>query len=285
MKATAWRFLGALAGGVGGVALGFGITKGFGANFGLGLLALAGLIVVCVVLYFVARTQTNPESRAGEFMPGVLLGVNTGVNGVLLGTIFGPVAVIICVLPALAVIEPVARSDIYQGFLGWGNWLMPMSWPIIALGLLFVIASAIGALINLAIHSNFLKIEKLKLQAKTGTTFLLGGLAGNGNLNPKSTGYNMGDFAFLKSGLTADELAYLYEHESGHTLNLAVWGVVVHLIGALDENVFGGKANAYTELFAESNVPRASRQGPIFPMWGEPTAAPAPAPTPLAAPA
>jgi hypothetical protein len=286
MKATAWRTLGALAGGVGGVALGFGITKGFRANFGLGLLALGGLIVVCVVLYFVARTQTNPESRAGEFMPGVLLGVNTGVNGVILGALFGPVvAVIICVLPALAVIEPVARSDIYQGFLGWGNWLMPMSWPIIALGLLFLIASAIGALVNLAVHSNFLKIEKLKLQAKTGTIFLRGGLAGNGNLSPGSEGYNMGDFAFLTSGLSADRLAYLYEHESGHTLNLAIWGVVVHLIGALDENVFGGRSNAYTELFAESNVPPGKREGSTFPMWGEPTAATAPAPTPLAAPA
>jgi len=74
MKATAWRTLGALAGAVGGVALGFGITKGFDANFGFGLLALAGLIVVCVELYFVARTQQDPESRAGELMPGVLLG-------------------------------------------------------------------------------------------------------------------------------------------------------------------------------------------------------------------
>jgi hypothetical protein len=58
MKATGWRSLGALAGAVGGIALGLGITKGFGANFGWGLLALAGLIVVCVVLYLVARTQT-----------------------------------------------------------------------------------------------------------------------------------------------------------------------------------------------------------------------------------
>jgi hypothetical protein len=284
MKATAWRTLGALAGGVGGVALGFGITKGFGANFGFGLLALAGLIVVCVVLYFVARTQQDPESRAGEFMPGVLLGVNTGVNGVILGALFGPiVAVIICVLPALAVIEPVARSDIYQGFLGWGNLVLPMSWPIVALGLLFLIASAIGALINLGVKSNFLKIEHLTLHGTTGTVFQVGGLAGNANLSPGSTGYNMGSFAFLTSGHAAT--TYLYDHESGHTLNLGIWGTVVHLIGALDENVFGGGNGAYTELFAESNVPRASRHGPVFPMWGEPTTAPAPAPTPLAAPA
>ena len=278
MKATAWRSLGALAGAAGGIALGFGITKGFGANFGLGLLALGGLIVVCVILYLVARTQTTPGSRSGEFMPGVLLGLNTGANGVLLGTLFGPVAIVICLIPALAVIEPVARSNIYQAFLGWGNLVLPMSWVIVGLGLLFLLVSGLLALINLAIRSTFLKIEKFKLDAKTGTSFLVGGLAGNGNLAPGSTGFNMGNFAFLKKGNATSP--YLVEHESGHTLNLGIWGAVVHLIGALDENVFGGGANAYTELFAESNVPPGSRTGSIFPMWGDPVAAPATAPSP-----
>ena len=120
MKATGWRSLGALAGAVGGVALGFGITKGFESNVGFGFLALGGLIVVCVVLYVVARTQATPGSRSGELMPGVLLGFNTGVNAVLLAALFTPVAVVICLVPLLAVIEPVARSNIYQASLGWG---------------------------------------------------------------------------------------------------------------------------------------------------------------------
>jgi len=282
MKATGWRSLGGLAGAVGGIALGLGIAKGFGANFGWGLLALAGLIVVCVVLYFVARTQTAPESRSGEFMPGVLLGLNTGVNGVLIAAIVSPIAAVICVLPALAVIEPVARNDIYQAFLGWGNFILPMSWVIVGIGLLILIVSGILALVNLPIHSTFLSIEKVKIHAKTGTTFLVGGLGGNANLNPDSTGFNMGCFAFLRRGKASE---YLFEHESGHTLNLGIWGTVIHLIGALDENVFGGHANAYTELFAESNVPPGTRQGPIFPMWGEPVAAPATAPTALTTPA
>jgi hypothetical protein len=283
MKATAWRLLGALAGGVGGIALGLGITKGFGANFGLGLLALGGLILVCVVLYLVARTRTGAESRVGEFMPGLLLGLNTGANGVLIAALFGPiVAVVICVVPVLAIIEPVSRSEIYQAFLGWWNWVLPMSWPIVAIGLLVLIFSGILALVNLAIKSTFLTIEKVKIQAKTGTTFLVGGLGGNANLNPDSTGFNMGNFAFIRHGKASD---YLYAHESGHTLNLGIWGTIVHLVGALDENVFGGHNQAYTELFAESHVPLGSRQGPIFPMWGDPVAAPATAPTPLTTPA
>jgi hypothetical protein len=272
-----------LTGAVGGIALGLALTRGFGANFGLGLLALAGLIAVCVVLYLVARTQTTPDSRSGEFMPGVLLGLNTGVNGVLIAAIINPVvAVVICVLPALAVIEPVARSDIYQAVLGWGNWVLPMSWVIVGIGLLVLIVSGILALVNLAIRSAFLTIDKFKIQAKTGTFFLVGGLGGNANLNPKSTGYNMGTFAFLRQGKSSE---YLFEHESGHTLNLAIWGVVVHLIGALDENVFGGHADAYTELFAESHVPTSDRLGPIFPMWGDPVASTTPVTTPLTTPA
>ena len=283
MKATGWRSLGALAGAIGGVALGLGITKGFKANFGWGLLALAGLIAVCVVLYFVARTQTAPDSRSGEFMPGVLLGLNTGVNGVLIAAIVGPiVAVVICVLPALAVIEPVARSEIYQACLGWGNFLLPMSWVIVGLGLIFFLVSLLLGLVSLAVHSDLLHIEKVKLQAKTGTTFTVGGLAGNLNANPKSTGFNMGNFAFIRRERSSD---YLFAHESGHTLNLGIWGTVVHLIGALDENVFGGHQNAYTELFAESHVPKADRLGPIFPMWGDPVSAPVTAPSALTTPA
>lgn len=279
---TGWRSLGALAGAAGGVALGFGITKGFEANIGLGFLALGGLIVVCVILYLVARTLSTAGSRSGEFMPGALLGLNTGVNGVLLGTIFGPVAIVICLIPALAVIEPVARSNIYQGFLGWGNLVLPMSWVIVGLGLLFLVVSGILALINLAIKSTFLKIEHFKLDWKSGTAFLVGGLAGNSNLAPGSTGYNMGNFAFLTKGNATS--THLIEHEAGHSLNLAIWGTVVHLIGALDENVFGGGSNAYTELFAESNVPPGSRTGSIFPMWG-PVTAPTTATTPVATPA
>jgi hypothetical protein len=230
-------------------------------------LAAAGLIVVCVVLYLVARTQRTAGSTWGEFMPGLLLGFNTGINVALIASIVGPVGIVVCVVPALAVIAPLARTGVYQFFLGWFNLVMPMSWVVIALGLLFVLASGLLALVNLIFKSEFLKIEKLTMDPGTGTTYLVGGLAGNGNLSPNSTGFNMGSFAFLKSG---QDSAYLEQHEAGHTLNLGVWGFVVHLIGALDENVFGGGNGAYTELFAESHVPQSSRQGPIFPMWCDP---------------
>jgi hypothetical protein len=279
MQSTLWRGLGIVIGGAAGVAGGIGIRSALDSGFGTTVLALLVLVAVTTVLYIVARVFHDPDSHAGEVMPGMLLGVNTGINVVLLEALLGPiVAGIICVILVLAVVEPLAQSDIYQSFAGWANWLLPMSWPIVAVGLLFLFVSLILHLVNLAIRREFLRIDKVFVDWKTGTIFQKGGLFGNANLQPGSTGYNMGNFAFLTKEAT--ELEYLTEHEAGHTLNLAALGFVAHLIGALDENVFGGGNDAYTELLAESNVPPKERQGPIFPMWGESPAAPAGGPGP-----
>jgi hypothetical protein len=273
MTATLWRGLGLLIGGAAGILAGIGLREAFGAGAGIGFGAIGGLVAVTVVLYLVARTQTAPGTAGGEIMPGLLLGLNTGINAVVIEALVGPApAAIVCAIPLLAVIAPLARTDIYQAPLGWVNLLLPMSWPIVGLGIVFVLVSALLALPNLAFKTEFLKIEKLMLDAKTGTTFLVGGLAGNANLSPDSTGYNMGSFSFLRTGHGNDPS--LVEHEAGHTLNLAIWGAIVHLIGALDENVFGGHNRAYTELFAEGNVPGTT--SPSFPMWSEAGLAAAP---------
>lgn len=269
MQDTMWRGLGALVGGGVGVLGGIGIRSALDAGALPSVLALPMLTGAMAVLYLAARANQDPASAGGEVLPGVLLGINTAINAVLLTALLGAMAaVVICLIPLLAIVEPVARSDVYQAFVGWANWLLPLSWPIVALGLLFLLVSLLGHLIGLAAGSDFFKVRKVFLDWKTGTFFQQGGIFGNANLNPNSTGYNMGDFAFLRKD--AGGLDYLTEHEAGHTLNLAAFGFVVHLIGALDENVFGGHNAAYTELFAESNVPVASRQGPIFPWWGAP---------------
>ena len=160
---TLWRLLGALAGGVAGVALGYGIGK-HSNPVRSGLRSRPPVsIVVSIVLYVVARTRKTAGSTSGEFMPGLLLGFNTGINGALIEAIVGPVGIIVCVVPALAVIAPLARTGVYQFFLGWFNLVMPMSWVVIGLGLLFVLASGLLALVNLIFKSEFLKIEKLTL--------------------------------------------------------------------------------------------------------------------------
>lgn len=275
MEVTTWRAFGALVGVGAGVLGGIGLRAAFSSGAGWVLIGIGIAIVVSVVLYLVARPFTTPATRAAEYMLGLLLGVNTGVNAAFLEALFGIVpAVIICLVPLLAVIEPVARADVFQFFLGWVNWALPMSWPIVALGLLvFLVSLPLGL-----IPGAFTRIEKVTGDLKTGTWILVGGMGGNANLSPHSTGYNLGTFAFLRRGNPAGD--YLVSHEAGHTLNLAIWGAIVHLIGALDENVFGGGVNAYTEHFAEGNVPVALRHHdhPAFPMWGEATGATPPVP-------
>ena len=160
MYVHALAFAGALAGGVAGVALGYGIGKAFESGALWVALAAAGLIVVsssCMSL----RDAQDRGIDAGEFMPGLLLGFNTGINGALIQAIVGPIGIIVCVVPVLAVIAPLARTSVYQFLLGWFNLVMPMSWVVIALGLLFVLASGLLALVNLIFKSEFLKIEKL----------------------------------------------------------------------------------------------------------------------------
>jgi len=279
--ATLWRAVGGVTGGGAGGALGFGTGRAFESGVLWAVLAIAGLVALTVVLYLVARLRATPGSASGELMPGLLLGLNTGVNGALAVALVGFGGLVVCVIPALAVIAPLARTGVYQGFLGWANLLLPMSWVVIALGLAFVLVSGLLALVNLPFGGSFLRIEKLTVDLGTGTTYLVGGMAGNGNLNPNSDGFNMGSFAFLQSG---HDSAYLEKHEAGHTLNLGIWGFVVHFIGALDENVFGNGPRAYTELFAESHVPADQGRRPtFFPMWCDPVAAPAPAPAASAA--
>lgn len=268
MLATSWRALGALIGLGTGVFGGIGLREALGSGDGIAALGVAALAAAWIVLYVVARTQRTAETAGGELMPGLLLGANTGVNAVLIEALAGVlVAIVVAGVLVLAVIQPLARTDAYQALVGWANWVLPMSWPIVALGLVFLLLSA---LLHLAAKlSGALRITGLQVDGKTGTVVQRGGAFGNANLAAQSTGYNMGNFAFLRTRATED--ASLVEHEAGHTLNLAAFGWAFHLIGALDENVLGGGHDAYSELFAESNVPPVDRHGPAFPLWGAPS--------------
>jgi hypothetical protein len=205
-----------LAGAVGGIALGLGIAKGFGANFGWGLLALAGLIVVCVVLCFVARTQTAPESRSGEFMPGVLLGLNTGVNGVLIAAIVGPIAAVICVIrrsrsssrsPGPTSTRPSSAGEFHPAdVLGDRRHRAPdldrqrNSRALESRHPLDLPVDREGQDPRDRREPRFWSADWAQRQPQ-----------------PRSTGFNMGCFAFLRRGKASD---YLFQHESGHTLNL-----------------------------------------------------------------
>ncbi len=263
-------------------------TAGFGAAVG----AIAVLIVdlaaglsspvvailaAAVIIIYIIASATSSSGAGAEpgpsgFTRGILVGINSALNGLLGSVIWGSalgstggviVGIVIALVGFISVFPQISESDIYQGFLGWFNWLMPTSWLVVGLGLTFFVLSAIGHIIGLIIGSEFLKVKGVKVDWKTGTFFMKGGFVSN--LNFRKTAFNMGNFAFVHK----DAMDWHMEHEAGHSLNLGAFGSVFHLVGAVDENVpvIGGRgSDAYAERIAESNV-TATSQTNIIPMW------------------
>ncbi|MPZ48135.1 MAG: hypothetical protein GEU75_02290 [Dehalococcoidia bacterium] len=224
---------------------------------------------LAIVGYIVGRLTA--DSAAGDATRGVLIGMNSGLNVTLAfvvgreifgeDTPAGVVAAVIGAMNFLTVFPVISNSEVFQGFLGWFNWFMPMSWLVVALGLGFFLVSVLGHLILYPGPKwQVFRIIGLHADWKTGTWFMHGGWVSNAN--PIDTAFNMGNFSFVDQHSSQLHM----EHEAGHTLNLAAFGSVFHFVGALDENVFGGGASAYSERFAESNVP-ATGHGDIIPMW------------------
>ena len=254
--------LGALAAGGGLAAVYFLLGVGWISFL---VVAIGGILsYVIAALGFASRASI---SSFGEFTRGWLIGMNSAANGFLAytivsmfadstaGMIVGPAMGLLTLLSVFAVIS---QSGVYQAILGWGNWLMPTSWLVVALGLLFYVVSALFHLFTGG-KSTFLRIQDMGVDWSTGTFFMKGGLIAN--LNPIDTAFNMGSFSFVdyKSGI------WHKSHEAGHTLNLAAFGSVFHLIGALDENATSRGEYALSERIAESNATAAS--GANIPMW------------------
>jgi hypothetical protein len=220
--------------------------------------------VLVVVGYIVAACTV--ASAFGEFMRGWLVGLNAALNvicALVIVTAFaGVVAGIIAALAIglvvlLSTIAPISQSAFYQGVVGYLNWLLPMSWVIVALGAMFYAVSLLLHAVTIG-RVAFVKVTQFDIDWPTGTLFMKGGLVAN--LNILQTAFNMGNFSFVHRNSSA----WHTSHEAGHTLNLAVFGALFHLIGAIDENVLRRGSNAFSERLAESN---ASSGGSVIPMW------------------
>lgn len=258
-------------------ALVFGVLGYLLPHLGVAWILLAVTAGVVLIGYLLAHFLVG--KGVGEFFRGFLIGVNAAGNAILGITVYGfvfgltagvAIGIALGVVNLLATFKVLANAELFQGILGWLNFLFPMSWLVTGLGLLFVIASAIGALIlgwggkgAAPQDQPFFKITNAAADLKTGTFFLQGGFVAN--LNPLArSAFNMGNFAFAKRDAPPDMHV---EHEAGHTLNLAAFGSLFHFIGAIDENVTGGGARAFSERLAESNNPHPGSPGDIVKMW------------------
>jgi hypothetical protein len=226
------------------------------------LVGYAGIILVAYLTGGFTKGRTT-----GEVCRGLIIGTNAAMNVVLAAMLFPKVlghsvgmivAVALGVVTFASTFTFLSRSALYQGLLGYHNWLLPLSWPIVGLGFSFFVLSLLGAVTLGLLGVTFFKIGRVVFDWRTGTLFTKGGWISN--LNPIDTAFNMGNFAFVDEKF--DEMAIA--HESGHTLNLAAFGSLFHLVGAFDENVLNGE-DAFSECLAESHVADSTR--PLIPMW------------------
>lgn len=228
---------------------------------------IAGLSIVGYIIAAIAANPLNKTTAFGELMRGFLVGLNASANAViafaLVHTFAGAIGGLIVgatlgVLNLLTVIGPLSRGEFFQGIVGYLNWFMPMSWPIVAVGIVFTLLSYLLYGVTVG-KVAYLKVHEMRMDWKTGTLFIKGGLIAN--LNYADTAFNMGNFSFVDY----KSPKWYTNHEAGHTLNLMSFGFIFHLIGALDENATPRGHRAFAERLAESNCPGTAR--PIIPMW------------------
>jgi hypothetical protein len=260
-----------LIGAVIGLGLGIGgafaTAAAFDAGVGFGFLALGAIVLVTTVLYILANASDASKSW-GHAWRGFLTGTKAGLDATFLGLIFGVpagviVGLVIGIVVFLSAIDAVAGSNVYQGFLGWLNWLMPTSWLVVGLGLAFFVVNLLGHVFGYWIgRSDFARVRAFKVDWKTGSFFTKGGFVSN--LNAWDTAFNMGNFAFVDSKNT--DASWDMEHEAGHNLNLGGYGSVFHFVGFFDEVVFGNEDKAYAERIADSNDP-ATTNPQVIGVW------------------
>ena len=265
-----WSVVGAIAGVIVGVVVAVVIVAAVVATGGvlgvvLGIaLALGAGLLATGVSYLIA-SNVDPNSAGGQFMRGFMIGFNAGMNGVLAAAIFGPVVgVAVGVINFLAAFDGIAKSPVYQGILGWSSWMMPMSWGVTALGIIFYVVNMIVAGVTFQ-QWDAAKISKLGFDWKTGTFVMSGGLIRG------PTAFNMGNFVFMNpkyvDGSSPDRTYdAVLQHETGHTLNTGAFGSAFEFYDLIGENAVGSGANDYGEELAESHANRPGR--PTIPMWG-----------------
>ncbi|MEM7368530.1 MAG: hypothetical protein AAF587_07990 [Bacteroidota bacterium] len=205
-----------------------------------------------VLLYlFASRFQRTP---LGEGLRGAIIGLNAGLNTVLLYQLSGSwiVAGILGGLVFLSAFLFISRHSWYHTVLGYSNWLLPMSWPVSYIGLLIYLVNLLVAPIGY-MHPLLRALRvRLYIDLSTSTFTMYGGL-----IRPFKgfSGLNMGNFIFINPGWE-----HLLRHEIGHLFSLAAMGSVFHYIGGIDENYLQQNYwEAYAEYLAESyNSPSAS---------------------------
>lgn len=259
-----WTLIGAGIGLLTAVGLGWLLATGMLPWW---LVLLVALILLVLGYVAAALAATSPY---GEVLRGYLVGLNAGMNGLVGWALLQPVntglavalGVILAGMPLVSVFARISRNPVYRRMLGWMNWILPMSWPVVGLGVLFTALSLLGhVFLFWPVRWQFSRVAGLRVYWRDGAFFLRGGWISN--LNYLQTAFNMGNFNYVHNV----SIQWHVAHEIGHALNLGAFGSVFHLAGAIDENLLRRGWNAYAERLAESNNPETVQHNVIY-MWG-----------------
>lgn len=211
---------------------------------------LIPLVLVQTVWAYIQASIRLTGVRA-EWMRGLMIGTSAGLNGAALLFMGLPffVALPVAIILAMGSWLLVSRHPLYHHFIGWLNFLLPMSWPVNVPGfLMFALNTLLAPLGYLHPLLGAFKVEN-RFEWRTGAVVQLGGVI---RPIPGFVGLNMGNFIFLRTGHD-----YLIPHETGHLFSLASLGWVFHYVGGIDEHYFQRFYwQAYAEYLAESyNTP------------------------------
>ena len=221
------------------------------------LMAVIGLVTVSYVAGAAAA-----GTDFGEFMMGFTIGLNAGLNAVIGSLVFGPIiGTALGVINFLVAFEGIAGNlgGTFQHVLAWSNWLMPMSWLANGIGLGIFITDVVLAGLTLN-QVGLTRINSIRINWASGAIVTHGGA-----LTLMRGAYDLGNFVYLHRN---DSKTHgIIRHELGHLHNVAAFGSIWHLVGALDENVLMRKGNAYSEQIAESHVPLANKWRTDAQLW------------------
>ncbi|MEL6675740.1 MAG: hypothetical protein AAFR61_26265 [Bacteroidota bacterium] len=224
-----------------------------------GYFVLSTILIGHSVLLYALASHYQKTNR-GEWMRGALIGLNAGMNAMLLfaltdSRLLATMAVLLLMPSAWLW---VSRKPAYQSLLGWTNWFLPMSCLVNLPGLFIFLVNVMFAPLGY-LHPLFQALRiRLYIDLSSCTFTLYGGL-----IRPFKgfSGLNMGNFIFINPGWE-----HLLRHEIGHLFSLASMGSLFHFIGGIDEAWF---QKNYWEAFAEYLAESYNQPSPsVLSMWG-----------------
>ena len=196
------------------------------------------------ILY--AAASRWQQTQAGEWFRGAMVGLNAGMNGILLYLLSENLFLAGGVMTLLAAGSSlvISRNRVYHVLLGWFNWFLPMSWLVTGLGMLIFMVNMALAPLGFLLGLRRLKV-RIGIHAISGSIIMYGGM-----IRPlmQFNGFNMGNFSFINPGRET-----LLIHEIGHLYSLSVMGWLFHYIGGVDEGFLQADSReALAEYLADS---------------------------------